>query len=148
ERVQENTYYWGVMSDSTSGIRPERILFSPAEEGSGSREEITEFTTSSQRVIIGRKMSSIETAQASPIYVIKMDVGDRIGRTNVVVKIKRVKADGERDEYLQVENVSGVVAGEDAVLDENVFFAWRTLADERYYLDTGGLENIELGGAV
>ncbi|MBQ9455064.1 MAG: virulence factor SrfB [Thermoguttaceae bacterium] len=148
ERVQENTYYWGVMSDSTSGIRPERILFSPAEAGGGSREEITEFTTSSQRVIIGRKMSPIETAQASPIYVIKMDVGDRIGRTNVSVKIKRVKADGERDEYLQVEGVSGVVAGEDAVLDENVFFAWRTLADERYYLDTGGLDNIELGGAV
>ncbi len=38
-----------------------------------------------------------------------------------------------------------MVAGEDAVLGENVFFGWRTLADERYYLDTGGLDNIELG---
>jgi hypothetical protein len=37
------------------------------------------------------------------------------------------------------------VAGEDAVLGENVFFSWRTLADERYYLDTGGLDNIEFG---
>jgi len=37
-----------------------------------------------------------------------------------------------------------VVAGEDAVLGDNVRFMWRTLADERYYLDTGGLDNIEL----
>ncbi|MDO4629552.1 MAG: virulence factor SrfB [Planctomycetia bacterium] len=146
ERTDENSYYWGVMSDSTSGIRPERILFSPADENA--REEITEFSTSSQRVIIGRKMSPIETAQASPVYVVKMDVGDRIGRTNVSIKIKRRKADGEREEGLEVESVSGVVAGEDAVLGENVFFNWRTLADERYYLDTGGLDNIELGGAI
>jgi len=146
ERTDENSYYWGVMSDSTSGIRPERILFSPAEENT--REDIIEFRTSSQRVIIGRKMSPIETAQASPIYVIKMDVGDRIGRTDVSIKIKRHKAEAGRDENLEVDSVSGVVAGEDAVLGENVFFNWRTLADERYYLDTGGLDNIELGGAI
>jgi hypothetical protein len=30
------------------------------------------------------------------------------------------------------------------VLGDNVRFMWRTLADERYYLDTGGLDNIEL----
>ncbi|MDO4582760.1 MAG: virulence factor SrfB [Planctomycetia bacterium] len=142
-KSEENTYYWGVMSDSTSGIRKERILFSPAEEGS--REEITEFTTSSQRVIIGRKMSDVETAQATPIYVIKMDVGDRIGRTQVSIKIKRHKAIENQEEGLEVESVSGIVAGQDAVLGENVFFTWRTLADERYYLDTGGLDNIELG---
>ena len=45
-----------------------------------------------------------------------------------------------------MDSVAGVVAGEDAVLGENVFFSWRTLADERYYLDTGGLDNIEMGG--
>lgn len=142
-KSEENTYYWGVMSDSTSGIRKERILFSPAEEGA--REEITEFSTSSQRVIIGRKMSDVETAQATPIYVIKMDVGDRIGRTQVSIKIKRHKAEEGQEEGLEVESVSGIVAGQDAVLGENVFFTWRTLADERYYLDTGGLDNIELG---
>jgi len=146
ERTDENSYYWGVMSDSTSGIRPERILFSPADESA--REEITEFSTSSQRVIIGRKMSAVDTAQASPVYVVKMDVGDRIGRTNVSIKIKRRKAEAGREEGLEVESVSGVVAGEDAVLGENVFFTWRTLADERYYLDTGGLDNIELGGVI
>ncbi len=146
DRTDENSYYWGVMSDSTSGIRPERILFSPADENA--REEITEFSTSSQRVIIGRKMSAVDTAQASPVYVVKMDVGDRIGRTNVSIKIKRRKAEAGREEGLEVESVSGVVAGEDAVLGENVFFTWRTLADERYYLDTGGLDNIELGGVI
>ncbi|MDO4573676.1 MAG: virulence factor SrfB [Planctomycetia bacterium] len=145
-KSEENTYYWGVMSDSTSGIRKERILFSPADESA--REEITEFSTSSQRVIIGRKMSPVETAQATPIYVIKMDVGDRIGRTQVSVKIKRHKAEAGVEEGLEVESVSGIVAGQDAVLGENVFFTWRTLADERYYLDTGGLDNIELGGVV
>ena len=83
----ENTYYWGVMTDATSGIRNERILFQPAEDQA--REEITEFSTSSQRVLIGRKLSVDEDAQATPVYLLKMDVGDRIGRTEVNVKIKR-----------------------------------------------------------
>lgn len=138
----ENSYYWGVMGGSTSGIRNERILFKPVDENS--REEITDFTTSSQRVIIGRKMSENEDAQATPIYILKMEVGDRIGRTEVQVKIKRIKATGESEEHLEVDSVMGIVAGQDAVLGENVFFSWRTLADERYYLDTGGLDNIEI----
>ena len=29
-RTKENSYYWGVMTDATSGIRNERILFQPA----------------------------------------------------------------------------------------------------------------------
>jgi len=74
-----------------------------------------------------------------------MDVGDRIGSTEVTVKIKRKHATEDTEEHLEIESVTGVVAGEDAILDENVFFNWRTLADERYYLDTGGLDNIELG---
>jgi hypothetical protein len=139
----ENTYYWGVMTDATSGIRNERILFQPAEDQA--REEITEFSTSSQRVLIGRKLNADEDAQATPVYLLKMDVGDRIGRTEVNVKIKRRHSTKDEEETLQVESVSGVVAGEDAILGGNVHFSWRTLADERYYLDTGGLDNIELG---
>ncbi len=141
-RAKENTYFWGVMTDATSGIRKERILFEPAEEQA--REEITEFSTSSQRVIIGRKMNAGEDSQATPVYVLKMDVGDRIGKTDVNVKIKRKRAAGEEEESLEVESVTGIVADEDAVLGENVHFSWRTLADERYYLDTGGLDNIEI----
>ncbi|MFH1922947.1 MAG: virulence factor SrfB [Planctomycetota bacterium] len=142
-KAKENTYYWGVMTDATSGIRKERILFEPADPQA--REEITEFSTSSQRVIVGRKMTAAEDAQASPVYVIKMDVGDRIGKTEVNVKIKRKRATGEEEECLECESVTGIVAGEDAILGENVHFKWRTLADERYYLDTGGLDNIEVG---
>jgi len=142
-KAKENTYFWGVMTDSTSGIRRERVLFQKAEEQA--REDITEFSTSSQRVIIGRKMNESEDSQATPVYLLKMDVGDRIGPTEARVKIKRKRAGGEEEEHLVVEAVSGVVAGLDALLGENVHFQWRTLADERYYLDTGGLDNIETG---
>ena len=142
-RSHENTYYWGVMTDATSGIRPERILFETVTEQS--REDITEFQTSSQRVLIGRKLSGDEGAQATPVYLLKIDPGDRIGPTQINVKIKRKHATKDQEEVLEVDQVTGVVAGEDAVLGENVFFSWRTLADERYYLDTGGLDNIEFG---
>ena len=144
-KVFENTYYWGVMTDATSGIRHERILFQPVDDQV--REEITEFATGSQRVLIGRKLNSGEDAEATPVYILKMEVGDRIGPTQVTVKIKRRRATKEEEETLEVESVTGVVAGEDAVLGENVTFGWRTLADERYYLDTGGLDNIELGSS-
>jgi len=142
-KTYENTYYWGVMTDATSGIRNERILFQPVEEQT--REEITEFSTTAQRVLIGRKLCGDEDAQAAPVFLIKMDVGDRIGRTEVNIKIKRKHSTKDEEETLEVESVTGVVAGEDAALGENVHFTWRTLADERYYLDTGGLDNIELG---
>ena len=144
-RIYENSYFWGVMTDSTSGIRPERILFQPAEEMA--REEITEFQTSSQRVLIGRKLSANDDSQASPVYLLRIDVGDLIGETNINVRIKRVPASENTEEHLEIESVAGIVAGTDAVLEENVFFVWRTLADERYYLDTGGLDNIEVDGA-
>ncbi|MCH5373420.1 MAG: hypothetical protein JJ992_05555, partial [Planctomycetes bacterium] len=61
------------------------------------------------------------------------------------VRVRRVRADDENEEHLEVDSVMGTVAGEEAVLAENVFFNWRTLADESYFLDTGGLDNIEHG---
>lgn len=140
----ENTYYWGVMTESTSTIRDERVLFKPPDEDT--RDEWIEFKTIAQRVNIGRKMVPDETAQASPIYVLKMDTGDRIGQTQVTVKIRRNRASEDREEHLEVDSVSGSVAGMPAILGENVHFTWRTLADERYFLDTGGLDNIELQG--
>ncbi|MEQ8786976.1 MAG: virulence factor SrfB [Pirellulaceae bacterium] len=140
----ENTYFWGVMTESTSNIRDERILFSPVDDET--RDEWTEFTTIAQRVVIGRKMVGDPEAQASPIYALKMDAGNRIGQTEVTVKIKRIRATEAMAEHLKVESVQGVVAGQPAVLDENVLFNWRTLADERYFLDTGGLDNIDVDG--
>jgi hypothetical protein len=141
-KEKENTYYWGVMTDATSGIRQERILFEPVTEDL--KVESIEFDTIAQRVMIGRKMSGDEDAQAMPIYLFKMDTGDRIGETDVKIRVRRERASEESEEYLEVESVSGMVAGEPAILDHNVHFMWRTLADERYYLDTGGLDNIEL----
>ena len=141
-KQHENTYYWGVMTESTTTIREDRVLFDPT--GEDTRDEWTEFTTIAQRVVIGRKMSPDEDAQASPIYVIKMDTGNRIGQTEMTVRIRRVRSDEENEERLEIESLTGTVAGEPAVLGENVHFNWRTLADERYYLDTGGLDNIEL----
>jgi len=138
----ENTYYWGVMTESTSGIREGRILFGELSEDT--KDEWTEFTTIAQRVTLGRKMVADEDAQASPIYVIKMDAGNRIGATEVKIKIRRIKATESMEEHLEIESVEGMVAGEPAVLGENVQFNWRTLADERYFLDTGGLDNIEI----
>ena len=85
-RTHENTYYWGVMTDATSGIRPERILFEPVTEQS--REDITEFQTSSQRVLIGRKLSGDEGAQATP----GLSPEDRSGRSH------RADADQRQDQ--------------------------------------------------
>ncbi len=141
---RENTYYWGVMTESTSTIRDERVLFHPIEEGT-TKDEWTEFTTIALRAVIGRKMSGDEYAQATPIYLLKMETHDRIGPTEVTVRIRRVPASDDADEHLEIDSVTGTVAGEPAVQDENVFFTWRTLADESYFLDTGGLDNIEIG---
>ena len=140
-RDEENTYFWGVMTEATSTIRPERVLFRPVE--GQSRDEWTEFTTITQRIVIGRKMQEDETAQATPIYVLKMNAGARLGGIEVTVRLRRHAATAEREEHLEIESISGTVAGEPAVLGDNVEFKWRTLADERYYLDTGGLDNIE-----
>lgn len=139
----QSSYYWGVMTMSNWTIREERILFEPTAEDT--RDEWTEFTTIAQRVVIGRKRIREESVQASPIYLIKVDTGDRIGETNVTVRIRRNRATEEREEELEVEFVTGTVAGAPAVLGENVHCTWRTLADERYFLDTGGLDNIEVG---
>jgi hypothetical protein len=141
---KENTYFWGVMTESTSTIRNERVLFHPVED-ENTKDEWYEFSTSALRTVIGRKMSGDEYAQATPIYVLKMETNDRIGPTEVTVRIRRVPASDESEEHLAVDSVSGTVAGQTAVLDENVFFNWRTLADESYFLDTGGLDKIEIG---
>ena len=141
---RENTYYWGVMTESTSTIRDERVLFHPIED-SATKDEWTEFTTIALRTVIGRKMTGDEYSQATPIYVLKMETQNRIGPTEVTVRLRRIAASDENEEQLAVDSVTGTVAGEPAVLDENVTFNWRTLADESYFLDTGGLDNIEIG---
>lgn len=75
--------------------------------------------------------------------MLKVVRGDRLSEIDIKISLERKRGpDGE--EELVLERVVGNVDGEPAVLNRNVLFEWRTLADERYYLDTGGLDRIEL----
>jgi hypothetical protein len=136
------SYYWGVMTESR--IDAERILFDAVDDGQRARGGDQKIlNVSGQRLVIGRKRREYENAQASPAYVLKIDPKERIGEIDVNVTLQRATyPDGE--EKLEVTRVDGTVAGQPAILDENVFFEWRTLVAERYYLDTGGLDKIEL----
>ena len=143
DEAAKRSYYWGVMTESR--IDEERLLFLSTDEleQKPARDERI-LNVSDQRLVIGRKRRRYENAQASPVYVVKIHLGQRMGEINVNVTLVRTTgADGE--EQLEATAVEGDVAGEPAELGKNVAFEWRTLADERYYLDTGGLDKIELG---
>lgn len=139
DALQSQSYYWGVMTDAVSGIREERLLFRP---DSGSC--ITRFRSTSERVLIGRKLSPREDGEASPVYLLKADVADRLAPISLEVEIERSIDETFGEEKLEVISVEGTVAGKPARLGNNVTFSLRTLADEHYYLDHGGLDNIEL----
>jgi hypothetical protein len=139
DKARTTSSYWGVMTDAISGIRNERIMFSPESDRS-----THEFSTSSRRVLIGRRSSKSEQAEASPAYLLKLDNGDRLGRTEVKVRLRRANHPVTGEEILELESAEGTVAGVPAVKGENVTLRWRTLADEHYFLDSGGLDNIEL----
>jgi hypothetical protein len=143
DEAAKRSYYWGVMTDSR--ILEERLLFLSANESDGaSAREETVLNVSDQRLVIGRKRRRYAHAQATPVYVIKTHVGQRLGEIDVNVTLVR-NSEPDREEELEVKAVQGTVAGEAAELGKNVTFEWRTLADEQYYLDTGGLDKIELG---
>ncbi len=135
------TYYWGVMTDSTPQLRSERILFRPANVEP--QCDSIEFKTSSLRLLLGRTPSVNPRAQATPIYELKLSGEQGIGHSEVSVRLRRMRATRQAEEHLIVESVSGTVAGQPAVLNQNVSFRSRTLADERFFLDTGGLDHLE-----
>jgi hypothetical protein len=139
DSLQSQPYYWGVMTDAVSGIRKERLLFDPDNDC-----RIQRFTTTSQRVLIGRKFSGREDAEASPVYLLKAVVEDRLAPIELEVELERSTDEVFGEEQLRVLAVEGTVAGKPARLGHNVFFSLRTLADEHYYLDSGGLDNIDL----
>ncbi len=142
DAAARQSYYWGVMTDSR--IDEERLIFDATspEESKNQQEEFV-LDVSVRRLVIGRKRRESDDAQATPVYVIKVDVGDRLGEIDVHVTLVRTLGP-EDEEQLEVTHVTGDVAGQPAELGANVSFEWRTLADERYYLDTGGLDKIEL----
>jgi hypothetical protein len=142
------SYFWGAMTDGSATLRPERILFQPASEepgGSGAgRSDVIEIRMTSKRMLIGRTPSDNRRAQATPIHDLKLDTKERVGPIDVTVRLRRVRATRDVEETLVVDSVTGHLAGETPVLGDNVQFQWRTLADEQFFLDTGGLDYLEL----
>jgi hypothetical protein len=142
DEAAKKSYYWGMMTGSH--IHPEHTIFNGHREGEESTKiDRCEFTVNDQRLVVGRKRREYEYAEATPVYIIKADVGDRIGEIDVKMMVER-RAGNDGEEVLTAVSAEGSVAGEPAVLGGNVHFEWRTLADERFYLDTGGLDAIEL----
>jgi hypothetical protein len=135
------SFYWGVMKETR--IDQESVVFEREETGKSAAAERKEITVTSQNLILGRKRRPRGDAQASPIYLLRVIRGARLGEINFKVVLER-RRDAGGEEELSVEEVEGMVDGDPAVLGTNVLFEWRTLADERYYLDTGGLDRIEL----
>lgn len=139
DSARANAFSWGAMTDAVSGIRDDRIMFRP-----GSDTATHEFVTSSQRVLIGRRLGDSEQDEASPTYLLKLNTGNRLDRTEVKVRLRKTCHAETGEEVLELESVEGTVAGMPAVKESNVMLRWRTLADEHYYLDSGGLDNIEM----
>jgi hypothetical protein len=141
DTAAKSSFYWGVMTESR--IDAERTLFDRSETEGATTIERKTLTVTAQNLIIGRKRRPRHDAQASPIYLLRVVRGPRLGEINFKVVLQRQR-DESGEEALSIEEVEGWVDGEPAVLGVNVLFEWRTLADERYYLDTGGLDKIEL----
>ncbi len=140
----KKSYFWGIMAAGVATINTPNILFECLADDAKPRSEQRTFRVTNRRVVIGRKRRAYEHAQASPIYVIIVDTERRIAEIEIEITIERKPATPNSEETLNMIRVEGVVAGQPAELGRNVRFEWRTLADEQYFLDTGGLDKIEL----
>lgn len=139
--TNQNSYFWGLMTEGTSRIREDRMLFAPEEAVSR-----FELPVVAERVLIGRRKSPSPHSEASPVWLLRVDKQHRHGPIDLVATIERVRPTATHEETLKLVSVKGQVAGEPAIFDSpdaNVFFKWQTLAHERHYLDTGALDNIE-----
>lgn len=138
----KDSFYWGFMTESR--IDHNRLLFERADPRGPmvpGTPERTDLPISAEHLIVGRKRRRRDDAQASPVYELVVRRGSRLGEIDLHVTFER-RRDANDEEEIVVERVEGTVDGEPAVLGQNVRFTWRTLADERYYLDTGGLDKI------
>jgi hypothetical protein len=139
--TNQNSYYWGLMTEGTSRIREDRVIFQPDDTISRFDLQVV-----AERVLIGRRKSPGPHSEVSPVWLLKVDKKHRHGPIELVATIERLRATATHEETLKLVSVKGRIAGEEAVMDgpdANVVFKWRTLADERYYLDTGALDNID-----
>ncbi|MFM9966151.1 MAG: virulence factor SrfB [Planctomycetaceae bacterium] len=139
--TNQNSYFWGLMTEGASRIRDDKLLFQPDDPTSR-----VEMSVVADQVLIGRRKSPHAHSEVSPVWLLKIDKGHRHGPIDVSAIIERVPASSSQEETLQLVSVTGLIAGEEATLEgphPNVVFKWRTLAGERYYLDTGALDNID-----
>lgn len=134
--VRQNSYHWGIVNESNA--RFSHVLFDLV-----TKLNTIEFAVHIRHVLIGRRLEDPDGGPASPVYALKVDTGDRLAKIDVKVRLRRVPPSALRpEETLELESASGTVAGEEAIAGVNVRLTWQTLADERFYLDTGGLDNI------
>ena len=87
-----NQYYWGIMDERSSRIRGDRVLFSP--ENTSARSE---FEVVAERVLIGRRLSPDPQSEATPVYLIKVDKGDRDGSIELKVSLTRKQPKGKEE---------------------------------------------------
>ncbi len=144
-----NDYYWGILTDGTSKIQTQKILFGPAADGQkAQRVERKEFEVVAERVLIGRRLSPHEHAEASPVWCLKVDKRRRTGPIDLKITLERKRATKDQPETLELKDATGTVAGEPACIEEgpdrNITLSWRTLTSDSFYLDTGALDNINL----
>ena len=139
------TYYWGVMTDEISGIPESRVLFGPKDPPG----KMCKLPLETNHLLLGRRIDDQETSCAAPIYLLKLEKGGRLGRSEVSATLRKGKHPRTEEEVIDLIEVSGEVAGEPAALYDpatktgNVRWDWRTIADERFFLDSGGLDNID-----
>lgn len=143
-----NDYYWGILTEGTSKIHEPRLLFSPLQAGQKPlRTERREFEIVSERLLIGRRLSPHEHAEATPVWCIKVDKAGRSGPIDLKVTLERKRAAKDQPETFELVAVKGTVAGVPASIDgadANVSLSWRTLTADSFFLDTGALDNIKL----
>jgi hypothetical protein len=138
----QGSYYWGIMTGSL--IYEDGVIFERRAAGwDASPVERAELDVFAQDLFIGRRRRGREQVPASPAYLLRVIRGKRLGEINVRVTLAR-QLGPQGDEELVLESVVGDVDGEPAVQNRNVVFEWRTLADDHYYLDSGGLDQLEL----
>ncbi len=140
DTAAKSSFYWGVMSESR--IDAERVLFE-ANIDDSSESDQKQISVSNENLIIGRKRRSRNNAQASPVYRLRALRGSSLGKIDFKITFQRRRNENDEEEIV-VGSVDGTVDDEPAVYGKNVLFDWRTLSDERYYLDTGGLDKIKL----
>ena len=139
--TNQNSYFWGLMTEGSSRVRDDKVMFRP-------EDPISRFDLQvvAERVLIGRRKSPHPHSEVSPVWLLKVDKRHRRGPIDVVATIERIRPTATHEETLKLVSVKGTIAGEEAIMDgpdANVIFKWRTLANERYYLDTGALDNID-----